>query len=553
MVLYRYVRQKTNQKNLKIKIIKIIKLYKKNLKKSYNFGRSSLGHKKNMLMRLQLSAFAAALLLAAVQCAARPEKKRPPSIVFIMADDLGYGEVGAFPAGSAHGRIDTPHLDAMASQGMRFTNAYAGYTVCAPSRTTLFTGRHSGKFRAHNLPGTSLAPGQAVTTAEILKDAGYATALVGKSAPLTNPLESGFDYFLGQVSQTKCHNMYPSAIDVGNGTDNLNLPLNHKERSRELCMAHPERYNYTTDMFQAHALAWLEKAAQDADTPFFLYLSFTVPHAGDWSDNSIEQGAPVPTDGRYAEESSWPDVEKDHAGVITYLDTYVGQIMQKIDSLGIENNTVLFFASDNGAHLEGGHSYTFFNSTGGLRGHKRSMYEGGVRSPTIVQWKGTIEAGSVSDYPWAFWDIMPTMAEIAGSQHSVPENIDGQSILPTLHGKSQAPPEYLYFTGQNAWGKKGWTAADLTGRGPQQSSILSRNATNVPLTAYSVRSGRWKAVATGCEGKPSQDDIMQLYDLSTDPFETTDISSTSRGKAQLKAMKAMIEADTSISCDCYQC
>jgi arylsulfatase A len=385
-----------------------------------------------------------------------------------------------------------------------------------------------------------LAPGQAVTTAEVLQQAGYATALVGKSAPLTDPLQSGFDYFLGQVSQNACHNMYPEVIDFGNGTGNLDLPLNHKNRSRELCMRNPKLYNYTTDTFQTHALAWMETHVAAAPAqPFFLYLAFTVPHAGGWGDQAAESGAPVPTDGRYATQISWPDVEKDHAGVITYLDGYVGQIRDKIDTLGIANDTVLFFASDNGAHLEGGHSYTFFNSTGGLRGHKRSMFEGGVRSPTMVKWPGTIKAGVVSDHPWAFWDLMPTMAEIAGVARGsiVPSDIDGRSILPTLRGDAQPPPKYVFFTGNNQWGH----------------DAAAATATVTTATAYSVRSGRWKVVATGCMGIPSSRDMFQLYDLSVDPFETTDLSASKKGKKQLDELKAMIAQEEGLSCTCYQC
>ena len=320
--------------------------------------------------------------------------KAAPNIIFIMADDLGWGEVGAYPSESEHGRIATPNLDKFAAEGMRFTQAYSGYTVCAPSRTTLFTGRHSGQFQKANFSGTSLRPGEAVTVAELLKQEGYRTAMVGKAAPLTSPLEQGFDYFIGQVSQSECHNMYPKSIDFGTGTSNFPLPLNAKNiRSRENCMANPEEYNYTVDITQSRSLSWLKKTVSESRSePFFLYMSFTVPHAGGWGSppNNPESGAPVPSDGQYADES-WPDVEKDHAAVITYLDQYVGETMATLQSLGVDEDTVVFFASDNGAHLEGGHSIEFFNSTGGLRGHKRSLYEGGVRSPTMVRWPGKIE------------------------------------------------------------------------------------------------------------------------------------------------------------------
>jgi arylsulfatase A-like enzyme len=308
-------------------------------------------------------------------------------------------------------------------------------------------------------------------------------------------------------------------------------------------MHRPELYNYTTDMFQTHALAWMENHVAAAPTkPFFLYLAFTVPHAGGWGDDAAESGAPVPTDGRYASQTGWPDVEKDHAGVITYLDGYVGQVMDKIDALGIANNTVLFFASDNGAHLEGGHSYTFFNSTGGLRGHKRSMFEGGVRSPTMVRWPNMVEAGAVSDHQWAFWDLMPTMAEIAGVEgiSAVPSDIDGHSILPTLRGQAQAP-RIIYFTGNNMWGRGG------------DGGHVGSSAVEAAATAYSIRFGKWKAVATGCQGTPSSRDVLQLYDLSSDPFETKDLSASEMGKRQLDRLKAAIAQEKGLSCKCYQC
>ena len=454
-----------------------------------------------------------------------------PNIIFVMADDMGWGEPGAYPAGSIHGRIATPNLDNLAASGVKFTNAYAGYTVCAPSRTTLFTGRHSGKFHKYNLPGTSLSPGQALTTAEVLKKAGYATALIGKSAPLTNPLQQGFDHFIGQVDQSKCHNMYPKVIDFGNETGNVNLTLNWKPKSRALCMSNPNEYNYTTDLFQFHAMNWLEHAASNKNVPFFLYLSFTVPHAGGWSDLNFEQGAPVPTDGRYANETSWPPVERDHAGVITYLDTYVGQIMNQMKELNIEEDTILFFASDNGAHKEGGHSYTFFNSTGGLRGHKRSMYEGGMRSPTMVQWKGTIDEGRISDYPWSFWDIMPTFAELAGVSNIVPNDIDGHSIVPTLKGSTnQSLPPYIFYTGESQWG---------SGKGGKG------------ITAYSIRMNHWKGVVNNCNnGVPSMKDEMQLFNLLNDPFEQNDISK--KHENQIQKMKTVV-VNSGSSCYCYQC
>ena len=228
-----------------------------------------------------------------------------PNIVWIMADDMGFGEVGSFPATSAVGRIRTPHLDQLADSGLKFSRAYAGYTVCAPSRTTLMTGVHSGHFQARGFSGQSIAPNQATTVADVLKAAGYATALFGKAAPLSDPLGSGFDAFVGQVDQGACHDMYPAAIDSG-AKPNLTIApsdlgenpgwgdvaLGNANASRDACMAHPDRYNYTTDVFHGAAMAWLRDGRAE---PFFLYLSFTTPHAGGWTANKAARQSASPT------------------------------------------------------------------------------------------------------------------------------------------------------------------------------------------------------------------------------------------------------------------
>ena len=471
----------------------------------------------------------------------------PPNILWIMTDDLGWGEVEVFPGGSKHGRISTPILNQFAAEGIQFMNAYSGYTVCAPSRTTFFTGRHSGMFPKYNLSGIGLDPGEALTITELLKDAGYETALFGKSAPLNDPLGSGFDEFVGQVSQVACHNMYPKVIDEGSSQGNYNLSLNWKSRSRSLCMGNPEDYSYTTDVFQNKALEWLDEyhvrsqlrqCSQQEDHPFFLYLSYTVPHAGGWSDDGDMSGAPVPTDGEYAVHDDWPNVEKDHASVITYVDEFVGQLISKLKSLEIDNNTITIFASDNGAHLKAGHDYRFFNSTGGLRGHKRSMYEGGHRSPTLIRWPGNVPAGEVSELQWAFWDVLPTLADLAGvPKNKLPNNLSGRSIVPALLNKGESPSKYLYFTGDSSW-------AEDTER--DQNNTRSKKT-----TSYAIRSGRWKGVVARCTNTPSFSDEMQLYDLDEDPFETEDISNDFPD--QVDILKNIIASEEGISCKCFQC
>lgn len=476
-----------------------------------------------------------------------------PNIVWVMSDDLGWGEPGLYPSTSPHGRIATPHLDKLGKEGVQFMQAYAGYTVCAPSRTTFFTGRHSGQFVKHGFDGQELKPGQATTVASVLQKAGYATGAFGKVAPLDSPVKQGFDTFFGQIDQAECHNMYPRQIDKELGRHNVNFTGNWYEKSRELCMAHPEKYNYTIDAFHDAGMEWLSQAAKGSK-PFFMYLSFTVPHAGGWTDAPAnkEQGAPVPTDGQYSKFKSWPDVERDHAAVITYLDAKIGDLMDRLSSLGVDKNTLVLFASDNGAHIEGGHKKEFFNSTGGLQGNKRSLYEGGYRSPTMARWPGVIQAGRVSNFPWAFWDVMPTFAELAGTK--APEGLDGISIVPELKGEQQPDHEYLFWT----WpGKKKGAVVDE----PPKDSFHDKDWEDYNMEedasaagkGYSVRIGTFKGVVQACDPKtlkPGKNDKMEVYDLINDPFEATDIAAKHPEKvAQFK--KVLSSKD--LTCECYQC
>jgi arylsulfatase A len=282
--------------------------------------------------------------------------------VWVMSDDMGWGEPGAYPSTGHNGmRISTPNLDDFAKTGLQFTNAYAGYTVCAPSRTTLMTGRHSGNFVKYGYPGTTLAAGAAETTQMLLQKAGYATAGVGKMAPLHDPVPQGFEHFIGQVDQGLCHNMYPLFYDSGTrpstkpescsstGFCNIELSMNAKipanaSAARTACMASPADFNYTVDITAHHSLAFVtDHVSKNPTQPFFLYEAFTVPHAGGWgkSPSQPESGAPVPSDGEYAVHTDWPEVERDHAAVITYLDGYVGDLLALLKKLGIEDNTLV--------------------------------------------------------------------------------------------------------------------------------------------------------------------------------------------------------------------
>jgi len=314
-------------------------------------------------------------------------------------------------------------------------------------------------------------------------------------------------------------------MDALHGTQ-LHLTGNLREKNRELCMTSPGIYNYTVDVFHDSAVSWLDTVA-GGPRPFFLYYSFTIPHAGGWGDapEFPQQGNPAPTDLQYADKP-WPAVEKDHAAVITYLDSKVGELLSRLRSLGVDSRTIVFFASDNGAHIEGGHRKEFFDSAGGLRGQKRSVFEGGVRSPSMARWPGTIPAGSRSSFAWAFWDVLPTLAELAGAE--APSGLDGISIVPTLLGKEQQPHEYLYFTWDPEQGP----------RGP----------------GYAVTQGDWKGVVHSCaDGEalaPSGDDAMELYNLEADPQEASDVASQHPDIAQrLKAL--VISKD--LRCCCFQC
>eukprot|EP00965_Chrysotila_dentata_P242748 6205029-Pleurochrysis_carterae.AAC.1 len=458
-----------------------------------------------------------------------------------MADDLGMGELSYL--GSSY--ISTPAIDELAKSGLSFSNAYAGYTVCAPSRATLFTGRNSGHL-AGAPAGWPLLP-------RLLQDAGYETAAFGKSAPMDVvdpgvpdlqwglPTTHGFDHFLGQPNQAFCHNMYPEYITVDKTA--LWLHLNAKHRSRIACMANPAAYNYTTDVFTDAAISWLQSRSKNC-SPFFAYLSYTVPHAGGWetAPKFPEQGAPVPSDLQYASRP-WPQVERDHAAAIGYLDARIGDVLAMLDSLQLATSTAVFFASDNGPHNEGGHSVDFFGSRRWLRGFKRSYYEGGVRSPSIVRWPGITTPGAVSKVPWAFWDVLPTMLEMA--QIPLPTNaeIDGRSIVPTLRGASQPPPRYMYWT---------WRPSRADDFAPLLNATPKLANSQSEAAGYAARVGKWKAVVQSCaHGEaPSQLDWMELYDLEEDPGEKTDIANLNPGVVQ--RIKDILSTEK-LSCRCYQC
>ena len=421
-----------------------------------------------MNRRQFLSAFAAAGVPAFAQA-----RQPSPNIIFIMADDLGYGDLGCY----GQKTLRTPNIDRLAAEGVKCTDVYSGSTVCAPSRCSLMTGMHMGHatVRGNRNPEVPLRPGD-VTVAEVLKQAGYTTALFGKwgvGGPVTlgRPNVQGFDEFFGYLSQWHAHEHFPGHL----WWNEVEYFIGGNRSGGGEVFAH--------DLFTDRALEFL---GNNSEKPFFLYLPYAVPHTNNELGNRTGDGMEVPDYGEYAGED-WPNPEKGFARQVQVLDRDVGRILDKLKELKIDDNTVIFFTSDNGPHQEGGHKVDFFDSNGPLRGYKRDLYEGGIRVPMIVRWPDQIQAGSTSDEPWAFWDVLPTCAELAGIEG--PEGLDGISLVPALTGKTQQSHEYLYW------------------------EFHERRF------AQAVRQGRWKAVRLN-PGEP-----IELYDLEADLGEQNDIAS----------------------------
>ena len=420
---------------------------------------------------------------------------RNMNIIYILADDLGYGELGCY----GQKRIKTPNIDRMAKEGMMFTDHYAGSTVCAPSRCCLMTGYHTGHadIRGNSgglsdeitskLTAQMPIPEKTKTVAECLKEGGYKTALIGKwglgdIGTEGHPNKQGFDYFFGYLDQRHAHNYYPEYLFrneekvrlEGNRIDN---PFPYGEGIAD------KREQYSHDLFTEESLKYIE---QNKKNPFFLYLALTIPHANNrGGDNGRDIGMEVPDLGIY-EDKDWPFAEKGKAAMITRMDKDIGRLLTKLENLGIAENTIVIFSSDNGPHKEGGAQPDFSNSSGPFRGIKRDLYEGGIRIPMIAWSPGNIKPNSKSDHVSAFWDFLPTACEIGGV--SIPQNIDGISFLPELLGKKQKEHEYLY-----------WEFFD-------KSKIKQ-----------AVRIRNYKFV------RPAYDDDWELYDLETDIGEKNNI------------------------------
>ena len=441
---------------------------------------------------LTLSAAGVGSLLACGnQSGLQPETAatRPPNIVFIMADDLGYGELGCY----GQDKIRTPHIDRLAAEGMKFSDAYSGCSVCAPARSVLMTGMHMGHTSVRSNPGGVPILPEDVTVAELLKDQGYATGCFGKwglgdIGTEGVPWKQGFDEFVGYLHQAHAHYYYPHYIY----DNDRKLPLEGNEGDG--------RGTYSHDVIAERTLQFIEK---NKDQPFFCYAPFTIPHG----EYVAPQDSMAEYRGKFEEielpeRRTRPDrlirPQEPHAtlaAMITRLDRDVGRIMKLLEDLGLDDNTIVFFTSDNGAAAANWSGY--FQSSGALRGAKRTFYEGGIRVPMIARWPGRITAGSASDLPWAFHDVLPTAVELAGGEP--PEGIDGISVVPTLLGKETQPKhDYLY------WELPGYNSA--TGEFRDE----------VPTQA--LRMGKWKAV------RPDPDGKLELYDLEADISESHDLA-----------------------------
>ena len=428
--------------------------------------------------------FLAPLLCAHAQSTnTLPPASRKPSILLIVADDLGYGDLGCY----GQTKIKTPNIDKLAAEGIRFTDFYAGSTVCAPSRAALMTGRHTGHTSIRGNAAVALSPNE-TTVAELLHNAGYHTALIGKwglgnAGTAGVPQQKGFDEFVGYLDQVHAHDYYTDYLD--------RYDPKHPDEPKDVLFENQDgkRGLYIPDLFTKAALNFLTINKPDQfnrHRPFFLFLSDTIPHANNEEFSRTGNGMQVPSDAPYSNES-WPQVEKNKAAMITRLDGDVGRILDKLRALKIEDNTIVLFTSDNGAHKEGGVDPKFFQSTGPLRGTKRDLYEGGIRVPMIVRWPGRIKPGQVSNQIWAFWDFLPTAAEMAMTNS--PTNIDGISFLPALLGKTQTNQhQFLYW--------------EFHERGFQQAA----------------RMGDWKAV------RPQAGEPLELYNLKTDIGEKRNVA-----------------------------
>lgn len=424
------------------------------------------------------------------------EKSVRPNIIYIMADDLGYGDLGCY----GQETIQTPHIDRLAAEGMKFNQFYAGATVCAPSRCVLMTGLHTGHCYIRGNAKLNLRPSD-VTVAELLKSAGYTNGLFGKwgvghEGSTGTPNKQGFDQFFGYLDQHHAHNYYPAYLMENEERYPLeNVVPGEGEFGVGVAS---EKKEYSHDLIVERALQFLE---ENHGKRFFLYLPITIPHA---NNQGRQKGMEVPDYGAYAGKD-WPEAQKGLAAMIGRMDSDVGRVMQKLKEYGIDENTIVIFTSDNGPHREGGNDPDYFNSNGPLRGIKRALYDGGIRVPFIVRWPGEVKGGSESEHVGYFADFLPTACELAGVE--VPKGLDGISFVKALRGEpDQEEHEYLYW--------------EFYEQGSRQA----------------VRFGEWKAIA-----EPMGSENVELYHVVQDVGEERDLAGEHPEKVKL-ALKYMKEA-----------
>ncbi|PXX23983.1 arylsulfatase A-like enzyme [Arenibacter sp. ARW7G5Y1] len=420
----------------------------------------------------------------------------PPNIIYILADDLGYGDLSVY----GQKKFKTPNIDKLAAEGMLFTQHYSGSTVCAPSRSALMTGMHTGHTVVrgnHEVrpEGQYPIPDSTLTIAEVLKTVGYRTGAFGKwglgyPGSEGDPNNQGFDTFYGYNCQRLGHNYYP--YHLWSNQDSIVLPENSGKK----------KGIYAPDLIHEKTLQFIE---ENKDRPFFAYVPSIIPHAeliappeiqnkfsGKYLPEKIYKGTDGGPTYKLGGYGSQPESHAAFAAMVSILDEQVGEIVKKVEDLGIADNTLIIFTSDNGPHLEGGADPDYFDSNGPLKGYKRDLYEGGIRVPMMVKWPTRIKPGTITEHVSAFWDVFPTLAEIAGVKDT--PGLDGISLLPTLLGKSaeQKAHGYLY-----------WEFHEKGGR-------------------QAVRMGDWKAVKYNVLQNP--DARIELYDLSKDIGEENNVA-----------------------------
>lgn len=418
-------------------------------------------------------------------------ENRPPNLIWIMADDLGYGELGCY----GQKIIQTPHLDKMAQEGIRFTHFYAGATVCAPSRSVLMTGLHHGHTRVRGNAGQNNPLAQSLrstdtTVAQVLKDAGYQTALVGKwglgdaiTAEEGLPRKHGFGEFIGYLNQHHAHNHFPDYIWRNEDQVKLDNDLVAVGKSGGGYATKPRVY--ADDLFADAAIQFVR---DNKEQPFFLYWSMVVPHANNERASKLGDGTEIPDYGIY-EKESWPIQDKGHAAMVSRMDSYVGRMLDELRKQGIAQNTLVIFTSDNGPHNESRHHLDRFAPSGPYSGTKRSLTDGGIRIPFIAWWPQTIQPKTSSKHVGYFGDWMATAADLAKTK--APNNLDSISFRPTLLGdeQGQLKHEFLYW--------------EFHESGFKQAALYQ---------------GRWKGIRKGMQA-----DSLQLFDLENDPAEKNDI------------------------------